>query len=132
MASTLDKIYLLLVRYLNVGSVKPHLKQKGLLTDEEFERLDSVCHQTTQSAVETLVKIIKRKGPNHEVGFLSALKDSMEFDPHQGHVEIIAALEKSLTLAAVNTVIVEEGQLANCSYALVTVNLYSRSRCDGN
>jgi hypothetical protein len=92
--SVLDKVYLPLIRYLNVNSVKPHLKQKQLLTDDELERLDSVCSQSSQSAAETLVKMLKRKGPNHEKEFLSALRDSMETDPHQGHVGIISALEE--------------------------------------
>lgn len=110
--SALDKIYLCLIRYLNVGSIKPHLKQNKLLTDEELERLS--CHQTSQSAVEALVKIIKRKGPNHELGFLSALKDSMEFDPHQGHVEVIAALEASLAMTVDREPAVEESKQGNC------------------
>lgn len=67
-----------------------------MLTDEELEQLDFACKQTSQSAAETLVKIVKRKGPSHEVDFLSALKASMKFDPHQGHVAIIAALEEAL------------------------------------
>lgn len=109
MASALDKIYLCLIRYLNVGNIKPHLKQNQLLTDEELERLS--CHQTSQSAVEALVKIIKRKGPNHEVGFLSALKESMKLDPHQGHVEVIAALEDSLAMT--DTDLMEEPEQGN-------------------
>ena len=95
--SALDRIYLCLVRYLNVSCIKPHLIQRQLLTDEESEKLDLLCHKTSQSAVETLIKIIKRKGPNHELEFLSTLKDSMQFDPHQGHVEVIAALEECLS-----------------------------------
>lgn len=94
--SALDEIYLDLIRYLNVSSLKPYLKQKQLLTDEESERLDFVSSQTSQSAIETLVKIVKRKGPSHETEFLSALKDSMKFDPHQGHVTVISVLEKVL------------------------------------
>ena len=99
-SSALDKIYLCLIRYLNVDSIKPHLKQSQLLTDEEFEYLSSANRKTSQSAVETLVHFIKRKGPSHELDFLSALKNSMQFDPHQGHVEVIAALEESLALEA--------------------------------
>lgn len=91
--SVLDKVYLPLIRYLNVNSVKPYLKQKQLLTDDELERLDLACSQSSQSGAETLVKMLKRKGPCHEGHFLSALKDSMEFDPHQGHHGIISALE---------------------------------------
>lgn len=74
-SSALDEVYL---RYLNV---KPYLKQKGLLTDEELERLDFACSQSSQCDTETLVEMLKRKGPRHEEYFLSALRDSMEFDP---------------------------------------------------
>lgn len=91
----MDKVYPSLVQFLNVNSVKPYLKQRQLLTDEELEQLH--CCQTQQTAVEALVKIVKRKGPNHERDFLSVLKDSMEVDPHQGHISVIAALEDVLT-----------------------------------
>ena len=93
-SSVLDKVYLPLIRYLNVNSVKPYLKQKQLLTDDELERLDLACNQSSQNAAETLIKILKRKGPNHEGHFLSALKESMLVDPHQGHLDIISALEE--------------------------------------
>ena len=95
-SSLLDKVYLHLVRYLNVGNVKPYLKQKQLLTDDELERLDFASSKGSQCGVEALIKIIKRKGPCHEEDFLSVLKDSMEFDPHEGHAIIIAALEKNM------------------------------------
>lgn len=88
-----DKVYLSLIRYLNVNSIKPYLKQKQLLTDDELERLDFACKESSQSGAETLIKLVKRKGPGHEDDFLSALKDSMKFDPHQGHASIIAAME---------------------------------------
>ena len=92
--SALDKIYLSLVRFLNVSNLKPYLKQKQLLTDEELEQLQ--CTATSQTTAETLIKILKRKGPNHDRELLSALKDSMELDPHQGHISIIADLEEAL------------------------------------
>ncbi len=93
-SSALDKIYLSLVHFLSVSSIKPYLKQRQLLTDEELEQLQ--CAQTPQTAVETLIKIVKRKGPNHEREFLSVLKESMKVDPHQGHISVIAALEEVL------------------------------------
>lgn len=92
--SALDKIYLSLVRFLNVSNLKPYLKQKQLLTDEELEQLQ--CTETSQTTAETLIKILKRKGPNHERELLSVLKDSMKLDPHQGHISVIADLEEAL------------------------------------
>lgn len=92
--SALDEIYLTLVQFLNVSSLRPHLKQRKLLTDEELEQLH--CCPTQQTAVELLVKIVKRKGPSHEKDFLSILKDSMTIDPHQGHFSVISSLEEVL------------------------------------
>ena len=92
--SALDKVYLKLVRYLNVNSIRPHLKQNQLLTDDEFERLDFACSRSSQQAAETLIQMVKRKGPSHEEDFIEALKESTKFDPHQGHFAIIAALEQ--------------------------------------
>lgn len=103
--SVLNKVYLPLIRYLNVSCVKPYLKQRQLLTDDELERLDLACSQSSQNGAETLIKILKRKGPSHEKSFLSVLKESMEFDPHQGHLGIISALEA----------VVEEGTCSTMS-----------------
>ena len=118
--SALDEVYLTLVQFLNVSSVRPYLKQRQLLTDEELEQLH--CYQTPQTAVEALVNIVKRKGPNHDRDFLSVLKDSMKVDPHQGHTTVIAALEDALKKQELTKIMeypeFDEGTLG-CLYQVV-------------
>ena len=95
-SSALDSVYVDMMRYLNVPNLRPYLRQQHMLTEDEFEMLNITPGNTTQQAVENLIKILKRKGPSHEHQFLAVLKLSMEKDPHQGHASIIQALEDRL------------------------------------
>lgn len=85
-----------LIQYLSVPNIRPHLKQAQLLTDDEYQRLEITPSNTTQDAVEKLVKFLKRKGPKHEQLFLQALQRSMASDCHLGHRHIIALLEQGI------------------------------------
>ena len=95
--SSLDSTRSVLIRYLDVPLIKPYLKEDGLLTDDEYERLQISPQNTSQDAVEKLVRFLKRKGPDHEVRFLSALKRSMNDQEHSGHEYIIQQLTEILT-----------------------------------
>lgn len=94
--SILDGILPELIQYLSVPNIRPHLKQAQLLTDDEYQRLEITPSNTTQDAVEKLVKFLKRKGPKHEQLFLQALQRSMASDCHLGHRHIIALLEQGI------------------------------------
>ena len=92
--SVLDRILPDLIQYLSIPNIRPHLKQAELLTDDEYQRLEITPNNTTQDAVEKLVKFLKSKGPEHEQLFLQALRHSVENDCHLGHRHVISLLEK--------------------------------------
>lgn len=63
-----------LQQLLSVGTLRPHLKQRGLLTDEEYARLVSRDGSPASAQAEHLVIILRMKGPRGPHLLLQALQ----------------------------------------------------------
>ena len=71
----------LIKRGLDVKSIIPHLRQKGLLTDKEDNEL-SMPTITRQKCVTKLESILANKGPYAYLYFIQALIDAKKENPH--------------------------------------------------
>ena len=61
-------------RWLSVGPLRPHLKRRGLLTDEEYDGLLSRVEEPPGVQAEHLVVILRKKGRQGPNLFLQALQ----------------------------------------------------------
>ena len=69
-----DDFLLKLQQLLSVGSLRPHLKRRGLLTDQEYARLLSRDGEPASVQAEHLVVILRRKGSQGPHQLLQALQ----------------------------------------------------------
>lgn len=95
---------MLMIEGLNVHSILPQLRQKGLLTDKEEDELSTV---TRKRGVIKLESILVNKGPYAYLYFIQALIDAREENPH-----LFGELFKSLfrPIASVHSTLLEHYQ----------------------
>ena len=84
-----------LVRLLNIESIRMYLIAEEFLSEDDMEKLTpNPPHYVGSQIVETLVKIVKRKGERGLEKFLSALRKSVDDGYQPGHEELLELLEK--------------------------------------
>ena len=82
-----------LVRLLNIESIRVYLIAEEFLSEDDMEKLTpNPPHYVGSQIVETLVKIVKRKGERGLEKFLSALRKSVEAGYQPAHEELLELL----------------------------------------
>lgn len=83
-----------IIEYLDVNTLLPHLWEKGLLTPNERDMLDSM-HTTPRKQARYLMRILPGKG---KLGFKRFLECLHEEKYHLGHEDLIKCLDHSSCL----------------------------------
>ena len=79
---------------LNIESLRVFLRAEEFLSDDDMEKLNPhPPHYVGSQIVETLVKIVRKKGQKGLEKFLSALKKSINAGNQPGHEEILDLFE---------------------------------------
>ena len=83
------------MKHLDVDSMRIYLRAEEFLSDDDMEKLTpNPPHYVGSQIVETLVKIVKRKGERGLEKFLSALRKSVDDGYQPGHEELLELLKK--------------------------------------
>ena len=80
-----------IIEYLDVNTLLPHLWEKGLLTPNERDMLDSM-HTTPRKQARYLLRILPGKGKRGFKLFLESLRDEKY---HLGHEDLVKCLDHS-------------------------------------
>ena len=84
-----------LVHLLNIESIRVYLIAEEFLSEDDMEKLTpNPPHYVGSQIVETLVKIVKRKGAKGLEKFLSALRKSVDAGYQPGHEELLELFKK--------------------------------------
>ena len=84
-----------LVELLNIDSLRVFLRAEEFLSDDDMEMLNPhPPHYVGSKIVETLVKLVRRKGQKGFKKFLSALRKSVDAGYEPGHEDLLNLLEK--------------------------------------
>ena len=78
-----------IIEYLDVNTLLPHLWEKGLLTPNERDILDSM-HTTPRKQARYFLKILPGKGKHGFKRFLECLRDEKY---HLGHEDLVKCLD---------------------------------------
>jgi len=82
------------VKLLDIGSLRVFLIAEEFLSDDDMEKLQSnPPHYVGSEIVETLVKIVRKKGQKGLKKFLTALRESANAGNQPGHEELLQLLE---------------------------------------
>ena len=82
-----------IIDYLDVNTLLPHLWEKGLLTPNERDTLDSM-HTTPRKQARYLLRLLPGKG---KYGFKRFLECLREEKYHLGHEDLVKCLDHSNT-----------------------------------
>jgi len=76
---------------LDVQNIRPHLRQAGVISAQNYTELLNYVHDPTSLQVEMLVQILRRKGREGFCRFLQVLKSTI--GDNYGHADIIHVIE---------------------------------------
>ena len=127
-----------LVHLLNIESIRVYLIAEEFLSEDDMEKLTpNPPHYVGSQIVETLVKIVKRKGGRGLEKFLSALKKSVDAGNQPGHEELLELLEKGCSTTKQSAVIKlslenfgNDSQKINDSVRLIECGSMDEEKCD--
>lgn len=81
---------------LSLDSVRPYLRQKGLLSAEEYEDLLRNTNDSQKLVIERVIALIRRKGPNAPNLLLEALQESLQHEKDAGNAFLVERLQEKL------------------------------------